>query len=90
MLISFALGILCDDYPTCGSASIYKLLIGEFFIIYYCRGSTHAFGHLDIYMLISFKFGIVCDDYPACGSASIYKLFIGEFFIIYYCRGCIP
>ena len=34
MLFSFKFGILCDDYPACGSASIYKLLIGEFFIIY--------------------------------------------------------
>ena len=30
----FTLGILCDDYPACGLASIYKLLIGEYFIIY--------------------------------------------------------
>ena len=35
ILISFKFGILCDDYPACESASIYKLLIGEFFFIYY-------------------------------------------------------
>ena len=38
LLFSFKTWILCGDCPTCGPASIYNLLIGEFFIIYYCRG----------------------------------------------------